>query len=380
VFADRVNEQLVNERKKKWLDLLELENDNLRSALRWSIEHDPLKAVKLIRCMANFWLAGGYLAEGQVWCNSALSRLESYPQDDHVANLARVHGYSVAAMLSNNQGEHHRARVFVEKAIPVYQETGDTKELARSLIVLATAFGFSGDIEQAFKTVRECIKISRENGHKFELAWALSTLSYMTFEFQGPAAAAETDAYMQESLALMQEINHPWGSFSAKEYLSRRAFMQGDIETALKYANEVLADFQEAGATLLATNYKSGIAHALRKIGNLAEAIPMYRETIVVYQDLGHRGAIAHQLENFAFVAIAQEQSQLATKLLGAAEALREISKSRMTPQERAEYDKHLMELRGGLNEEDFTRLWAEGRAMTIEQAIDHALKIPVRL
>jgi hypothetical protein len=72
-------------------------------------------------------------------------------------------------------------------------------------------------------------------------------------------------------------------------------------------------------------------------IQGFVEAWPLYRETIVAYQHLGHRGAIAHQLERFAFIAKAREQRERATKLLGAAEALREVSNSRVTPQERIE-------------------------------------------
>jgi hypothetical protein len=73
------------------------------------------------------------------------------------------------------------------------------------------------------------------------------------FETRGREAQNEIDAYMQESIVLIQEVKHPWGNFFSKEYLARQAFARGDIVTARRYANEVLAAHQEAGSTLQAT-------------------------------------------------------------------------------------------------------------------------------
>jgi tetratricopeptide (TPR) repeat protein len=180
---------------------------------------------------------------------------------------------------------------------------------------------------------------------------------------------------MQESIALLEGIDHPWHNSRSKMYLAQRAFMQGNFETARQYADEVVASFQEAGAILLATNYRSGIAHSLRQIGRLEEAGLIYRETLAAYQNYGHRGAIAHQLECFAFISTTKEQGERAVKLLSAANALRERVNSRRTPQEQMEYEKQIADLRAGLGEESFDRCWADGRSMTMEQAIQLALE-----
>ncbi len=92
------------------------------------------------------------------------------------------------------------------------------------------------------------------------------------------------------------------------------------------------------------------------------------------WQDLGARASVAHQLECFAFIAVAEEEPQRAAKLLGAAEALRDKAQSQMTDQERVEYDQSVAQLRAMLAETEFNALWAQGRAMTMEQAIQFAL------
>ncbi len=60
---------------------------------------------------------------------------------------------------------------------------------------------------------------------------------------------------------------------------------------------------------------------------------------------------------------------------MSAAETLREASSSPRTPQERIEYDQELAGLRAGMDEKTFVSLWAEGRSMTMEQAIEYVLK-----
>jgi len=45
-----------------------------------------------------------------------------------------------------------------------------------------------------------------------------------------------------------------------------------------------------------------------------------------------------------------------------------------MSDKERVEYDQFVAQLRGMLSEAEFNALWAEGRSMTMEQAIELAL------
>jgi hypothetical protein len=131
---------------------------------------------------------------------------------------------------------------------------------------------------------------------------------------------------------------------------------------------------REMGDQLAVTGHQSDVAHAARQLGNFEEALALYRETIQEWQEIGHRGAVAHQLECFAFIAKAKEEGERAVKLMSAAEALRDASNSPRTPQESIEYDRELAGLRAGMDEKTFVSLWAEGHSMNMEQAIEYAL------
>lgn len=116
------------------------------------------------------------------------------------------------------------------------------------------------------------------------------------------------------------------------------------------------------------------LGHIARLTGDIDQARKTYQETINRFQDFGNRAAVAHQLECFAAIAIAEEEPQRAAKLLGVAEALRERIGSPMVDYERVEYDQFMAQLRAMLPEAEINTLWAEGRSMTMEQAIQLAL------
>jgi predicted ATPase/class 3 adenylate cyclase len=374
-LAERADEGVYSKETKYWLKIFEREYENLRSALRWGLENDPFKALTLAGFLNNYWLLHGQLAEGRRWCEAALNAAEKLPQDGGDVDQVRARGFLVLAMLCANQGEHHTALGAAEKAIGSYRQAGNSKYLARALIIHGSASAFAGDLDQALASFRESETISREMDYKFELAWVLDILSYVTFEVHGAAAAEEINGYLQESLALSQQIDVQWVGIASKELLSRQAYYRGDTAQALKYADEVLSYYQDIGNMLTYNGFKSGMAHAFRWSGNFEEALATYRQTILAYKEMGHRGAVAHQLECFAFIAKAQSQAERAVRLLGSAEALREKSNSHMTPQEHIEYDRQVAGLRAGIDENAFALLWSEGRSMTMEQAIQLALE-----
>jgi hypothetical protein len=63
--------------------------------------------------------------------------------------------------------------------------------------------------------------------------------------------------------------------------------------------------------------------------------------------------------------------------LLGAAETLRGGTGIALRPSVRAVHDLTASTARSGLGGDTFLVAWTEGRAMTLEQAVAHALELP---
>jgi hypothetical protein len=89
---------------------------------------------------------------------------------------------------------------------------------------------------------------------------------------------------------------------------------------------------------------------------------------------LGHKGAIANQLENVAYVLIAGEAYEPAVRLLAAADVIREAADARMAFDEEPEYNAAKDRLRDAMTASAFAAGWAEGQAMSQPDAVAVAL------
>ena len=156
--------------------------------------------------------------------------------------------------------------------------------------------------------------------------------------------------------------------------LGRSESEKGNYEDAIPLFEDALDVFIQLRIKNFQMAVKSQLGHIARYTGDLANAKSIYRETILGWQDIGNRGAIAHELESFASIAITEEEPQRALKLFGAAEALRERSNSPMTDFERIEYDQMVAHVCSLLDGTESDLLWADGRSMTTEQVITFAL------
>ena len=97
-----------------------------------------------------------------------------------------------------------------------------------------------------------------------------------------------------------------------------------------------------------------------------------------MFGEAGDKFWMAVCLEGLAGVAAAQGQPVGAARLFGAAAALRGAIGAPMEPARRAAYERHLAATRAQLTEEAFATAWAEGRALTPEQAVAALGQAPI--
>jgi hypothetical protein len=84
---------------------------------------------------------------------------------------------------------------------------------------------------------------------------------------------------------------------------------------------------------------------------------------------------MADCLAGYAGVLVMSGKADLAARLFGAVESLLESIAGRLDPSDQKEFDYYVAAIRGQLDDAKFEKAWAEGRAMTLEQAIEFALK-----
>jgi tetratricopeptide (TPR) repeat protein len=251
------------------------------------------------------------------------------------------------------------------------RQTGDKRLLATVLAFGASSKMMSGDPAYANEVMDEVLSIAREADDPFALAMSYGMIGlHMLLSTENTSKGNE---YIEKGLALLKDTPHHFWQTMLLFGLGMTARFQGRFEEARGHFAPLLAVFHDMGDQHRTNMIHSECAHMERLEGQPDKAASMYRETILEWKRLGHRAAVANQLECFAFIAKVHEQVERAAKLFGAAEALREKIKIPMSEVEQIEYDRETTDLKANMGEKEFTSLWTEGKSMTMEQAIELA-------
>ena len=122
---------------------------------------------------------------------------------------------------------------------------------------------------------------------------------------------------------------------------------------------------------------RSEYAHVLRENGRLDEAYAIYREVIPGWKDLGHRAAVAHELECIGYILTRKEEPERAVTLISAAQAIRNVIDMPRTQIEDEEYKREVSTLRGMLSEVEYQKNWDSGKNLSMDDAITLAVRKP---
>lgn len=355
---------------------IQVEVENLRAAFEWGLQNHVQDTLELTASMAMSMTMTGGQIEGITLLKTALEKFRALPPVEGDANRLRkeiyVRGcFSLGALLQGTN-EIMYSRSILQEAIAIARELGDKYLLGMGLEMYASTSAMI-KADDTLAAAQEGLEIFRELNYKPGMWMAYSTLARwesLCGNFQ------ESEKYVALAQASVKEgtISIQFGFLNIGMGMGAR--FQGRFDRAQQYFEEGLRIFKHIGHKGLMALGTSEIAHTQRAMGKYVEAKQTYRETIKVFQDYGNRPAVAHQLECFAMIEVAEEEPQRAAKLFGAAETIREITDHKPTDEEQAEEAQFISRLRAMLAEAEFNALWAEGKSMTIEQAIQLALNL----
>jgi predicted ATPase/DNA-binding SARP family transcriptional activator len=151
-LAERAAPELVGGEQGRWLERLEVEHDNLRSALDWlGGNGEAALELRTAAALARFWYVRGYLTEGLDRLRSAL---EHAPPGDATLRAGALRGASALALL---KGDYVLARSLVEDALALYRELADPTGVVRSLSNLGAILHAQRELAVAAMTLDECI-------------------------------------------------------------------------------------------------------------------------------------------------------------------------------------------------------------------------------
>jgi len=335
-LAQKAESELKGAEQSEWIERLEREHDNLRAALAWSLENDTAVALQLAETLGQFWfMRGHHFGEGIEWLERVLSREEAPGQ---VASRAKA--FRWLGTLTYFQGNYAAARSAYEQSLALSQEMQDMDNIAEAFFYLADTAASQGDAAAARNLYAQARSLALDNltslrklGDKWNIARTLNTLGEMA-RVEGEYVAARK--FYEESLLIRQELGDQRGIAVSLINLGFVAYDGGDYQQAAVFFEESLVLFQKHGG-------KRGVVDCLMGLAGV----------------VGRAG-----------------QPERAARLLGSMEAVREAIRigSAMSYADRLEYDRYESAVRAQLDETSFTAAWAEGRMMTLEQAVAYAL------
>jgi predicted ATPase/DNA-binding NarL/FixJ family response regulator len=136
-LAEEIEPHLMETEQGRWLERLEREHDNLRAALRWSLESEqagpgPEMALWLGGALAHFWNVRGFYSEGRAFLEQALAHGEG------IAASVRVKALKAAAYFASLQsddlfaalGDQAIVGARLEESLALYREVGDKDGMA----------------------------------------------------------------------------------------------------------------------------------------------------------------------------------------------------------------------------------------------------------
>jgi len=292
-LAQDAGAQWAGAAQQEWLARLELEHDNLRMALEWSLSNEPILGLRLAGALGQFWDVRGYFTEGRETLECALAGGSASPK------ALQAQALRWAGRLAGRQGDYQRAQELQNQGLEMCRELGDQAGIAHSLDSLGQLARLQSDYGTAWRCYRESLSIHRELGDKRGMATSLNSL--------GQLACAQDDYAMaqslyEESLAFSREIEDKRGSASSLNGLGVIAWARGDYAAAQCLQEEAIATQRQIGD-------RQSLAYSLNNLGQVAyaqgddaAAQRLYEESLAIERELGDKPGIAYSLHHMASV------------------------------------------------------------------------------
>jgi predicted ATPase/class 3 adenylate cyclase/DNA-binding CsgD family transcriptional regulator len=406
------------EREEGWqreeLEQLEQEHDNLRAALRSTLQqaeerHDSAMALRLGSVLTPFWLMCGYWSEGRAFLERALTKHEgvgglvlakalvaagklAFQQGDYERAEMRV-GESLAlfreigdtsgsapaleirGMLAWNRGNLSSAQALLQEALALYKQTNDKSAMVNSLFGLAWLARSQGEYTRARVLCEESLTLSSDFGDTRGAADAQLLMAQLLFDTQ--AAPTIVRSQLEDALVLYRQVDDKEGIAACFHLFGQIALLQGETEEARSWFEHSVALHKELGHQAGLAWAVSGLARVAFAQSDYVAARNRYEESLARARAMDDQELLVSCVEGLAVVVSVQGEPMWAARLWGAAEVLRETIGEPLSPVEHAFYERAIMDARRRLGERAFAAVWAEGRSMTPDQALQAQLRLP---
>lgn len=326
-LAERAAPQLRGPGATVWMARLEREHDNIRAAIRWSLEvRNADRFSRLLVAMWWYWYVRCFFEEGRRWLEIALTDLQPSSPSRRVALLLG------SGQLAWAQGDHETDQTMFETALSLAKDGSDELLLGHALLRLSLADYAAGRMNLTEQHLEDSIRLLRKHGQASWLGEALNNLGWVrAFELNDYSGAA---LLLDESLSIARKCGDQWALQEVLDSIANLKTATGDADAA--------EAFQE--------------------------------ESLRICSALGDAWSLPRTLTGFVRMAVARGQAERALRLSGAAAKLRDDVGMVLMAAEQAHLDPLIEVARAKIPADLANAAWSEGSQMTMNEAVTYAL------
>jgi predicted ATPase/class 3 adenylate cyclase len=326
-LAEEAESFQAGDEQVKWLNRLEVEHDNFRVALNFSLQEKKNDiAIRIAGALGQFWWVHSHLKEGPEWLKQVLSAEKDVNQAD------RAKALFWSGVLARHQGDYEAGKHFSNESLQLYRALGNKEGMAKSLNSLGSMEYFEKDFDLAQEHFAEALSVYRELGREDGIARALNNLG-IAAHTQGNLAQAK-ELY-QESIAICQRLGEKW----------------------------------------IMSHALYNLGHITYDEGNASEARRIYEECLNLCQELEDKDGLAFVLSSLANVLHIEGQHVNSAQVQGAVLAyLRDLG-SLLETIEQLFFDQTAIALKELLGEKNYQKEFEVGKTLALEQVIELARK-----
>lgn len=268
-LAERAESRMYGPEQVSWFDRLELEHGNLHAALAWSLEGNQAETgLRVAAALGWFWQLRMHFREASQWytrllaaCPDASSSVrakalhrasEIETQSDNSARgrtlaeeslaLAQAANdpwntaWALAAMGLVSKHTGMQTEPF-EEALRLFRELNDLWGMSHTLRRLSLFLEQAGRSQRAVDLAEEALMLARAAQDKSAMAWSLYALGFAHWQNNNLEHAVST---FEESVPLYRDIRDITGLTMALDLLGALKFLQGEEAQAHQHFEENL--------------------------------------------------------------------------------------------------------------------------------------------
>ncbi len=228
-LAEKAEPEIRGFNQLVWLNQLDEELDNLRTALSWAKTHDNHSFLRLACALWRFWDIRGHFADLE-WLPNALASTEG------LQSILRAQAFGRAAFVASNHGDLQRGKVWAKDAENLSRALGYKLGLAMALNLLSI---FETVLSKKLSLAGRALALAKEMSDSWLVAIILIASYTSVFHARNELVAARS--FLEQGVWEARSIGDKRLIGLGVRHLGMNALVMGDAIKAEKCLREALS-------------------------------------------------------------------------------------------------------------------------------------------